>query len=86
MFLIHEVDPQSRTVVIIVFAHVVRSSVRPHYSKQTKFLAQAMFATGETVGQAEWIIDNTCLLNDIFGKFLKMDLQELLSEYRFAIL
>ena len=29
LILIHEADPQSRPVVIIVFAHVVLSSVRP---------------------------------------------------------
>ena len=58
--LIHEADPQqSRPVVIIVFAHV-RPSTRPHFSKQNKFHAKTMFATGETVGLAEWIIDDTC--------------------------
>ena len=64
--LIHSADPQSRPwprpVLIIVFAHVVRPSVRPsvhpHFSKssQTK-QAKTMFTTGETVGLAEWIID-----------------------------
>ena len=34
--LIHSANPQSRLVVIIVFAHVVRSSVRPHSSFKTK--------------------------------------------------
>ena len=61
-FLIHEADPQSRSIVIIVFAHVVRPSVRPHFSKQNKFQAKAMIANGETVGLAEWIIDDTCLV------------------------
>ena len=37
----------------------VRKSVRPHFSKQNKFQAKKMFATGETVGLAEWIIDDT---------------------------
>ena len=64
--LIHEDDPQSRPVVIIVFAHVVRPSVRPsvrlHFSKQNKFQAKTMFAPGETAGLAEWIIDDTCLV------------------------
>ena len=55
--LIHEANTQSRPVVIIVFAHVVRSSVRPHFSKK-KFQAETMFA----VGLAEWIIDDTCLV------------------------
>ena len=30
-----------------------------------------MFATGETVGLAEWIIDETCLVYYIFRLFLK---------------
>ena len=60
--LIQSADPQSRPVVIIVFAHLVRSSVRPHFSKQNKFQAKAMFATGETVDLAEWIIDDTSLV------------------------
>ena len=34
-------------------------SVRPHFSKQNKFQAKTMFATSETVGLAEWVIDNT---------------------------
>ena len=38
--LIYEADPQSRPVVIIIFAHVVRSyvcpSARPNFSKQNK--------------------------------------------------
>ena len=49
VFLIHEADPQSRPVVIIVFAHVVR----PHLSKQNKYQAKTMSATGETVRLAE---------------------------------
>ena len=28
-------------------------------AKQNKFKAKTMFATGETVGLAEWIIDDT---------------------------
>ena len=34
--LIHSADPESRTVVIIVVVHIVRSSVRPHISKSSK--------------------------------------------------
>ena len=50
-------------VVIIVFEHIVRSYVRPpHFSKQNKFQAKAMLATGETVSLAEWIIYDTCLV------------------------
>ena len=62
--LIHEADPQSRPEVITVFAHVVRTSVRIHFLKQNKFQAKTMFATGETLGLTEWIIDDTCL--DVF--------------------
>ena len=62
--LIHSDDPQSRPEVIIVFAHVVRSSVCTctfqNLANRNKF--QAMFTTGETVGLAEWIIDDTCLV------------------------
>ena len=62
--MVHEAYPQSRPrpVVIIVSAHVVRSYVRLHFS-QNKFQAKTMFATGETVGLAEWIIDDTCLVS-----------------------
>ena len=55
-------------VAIIVFAHVVCSYVRPHFSKQNKFKAKTMFATGKTVGLAEWIIDDTCLVVVVFNK------------------
>ena len=52
--LIHEADPQSRPLVIIVFAYVVRTYVRPyvrlHFSKPNKFQAKTMSATGEVVG------------------------------------
>ena len=60
--LIHSADPQSRPVVIIAFAHVVRSyirpyvHVRPHFSKQNKIQAKTMFST---LGLAERIIDDT---------------------------
>ena len=68
MFLIHEADPQSRPVVIIMFAHVVRSSVRPHFLKQNKFQVKTMFAIGKTVGLAEWIIDDTCFVSIVLAK------------------
>ena len=48
--LIHLSDPQ-----IIVFAHVVR----PFQNLAKPNRAKTMFATGETVGLAEWIIDDT---------------------------
>ena len=58
VLLIHEADPQSRPVVIIVFAYVVRSYVRQY--------VRPSVPTGETVGLAEWIIDYTCLVVFIF--------------------
>ena len=60
--LIHEADPQSRLIVIIVFAHVVRLSVRHHFSKQNNFQAKTVFATGETVGRLSWVIGDTCVI------------------------
>ena len=67
--LIHSANPQSRPVGIIVFAHsYVCPSVRPHFLKQNKFQAKTMFATVETVGLPEWIIDNTCLVDFIFAE------------------
>ena len=70
-FLIHSADPQLRPVAIIVFIHVVRTSVRtsvrPHFQKLAKKnifpVKKTMFTTGETVGLAEWIIDDTCLVS-----------------------
>ena len=56
--LIHSAHPQSWPVEIIVFAHVVRPSVQ-NLAKLNK--AKTMFATGETVGLAEWFIADTCL-------------------------
>ena len=65
--MIHSADPQSGPVVITV-AHVVRPSVGPfvptfqNLAKQNKFKVKTMFTTGENVGLAEWIIDDTCLV------------------------
>ena len=66
-FLIHEPDPQSLPVVIIVFAHVVRTSVRPHFSKQNKFQGKTIITTGETVNLAQWIIADACLVFPYFS-------------------
>ena len=64
LFLIHSVNPQSRSVGIIVFAHVfLRPSVHTFQNLAKQNKAKTMFATGETVGLAEWIIDDTCLVN-----------------------
>ena len=59
--LIHVADPQSRLLVIIVFARVVPSYVRPQIFKQNEYQVNTMFSTGETVGLAEWIIEDTGL-------------------------
>ena len=60
--------------MIIVSTHVVRPSVRPHFSKSSKtskFQVKTIITTGETVGLAEWIIDVTCLIAVKLAKFLK---------------
>ena len=64
-------DPLGRPTVI-VYAHVVRPLVRTfiqtfqNLAKQNKFQAKTMFTTGETVGIAEWIMDDTCLVSAYF--------------------
>ena len=64
--MIHSADPQSRPVVIIIFAHVVRSfvrpSVRPLFKSSTTKQQKIMVATGGTVGLVEWFIDDSCLV------------------------
>ena len=54
--------PTVPPVGIIVFTIVVRSSVHSfqNIAKQNK--VKTMIATGKTVGLAEWIIDDTCLV------------------------
>ena len=56
--LIHSANPKWRTVGIIVFAHVVRTSVPLFIARKTK-QQKTMFATGLTMGLAEWINDDT---------------------------
>ena len=58
--LIHSANPQSRPVGIIVFAHVVRPS--PLFKSRKTKQQKTIFATGVTMGLAEWIIDDTCLV------------------------
>ena len=60
--LIHLANPQPRPLVITVFAHVVRTYVRAHFSNLANKKQHKMVATGETVGLAEWIVDDTCLV------------------------
>ena len=61
--LIHSANPKSRPEGI-VFAYVVRLSVRPHFTNLEK--QNTMFATGVTMGLAEWIIDDTYLVTFVF--------------------
>ena len=62
------IDPRADPTVTAGSDHCLctcRPSVRPsvpNFSKQIKFQAKTMFATGETVGLAEWIIGDTCLV------------------------
>ena len=66
LFLIHSADPHSRPVVSL-FSYVssVRSSVPTlqNNSKQNNFQVKTIvITTGVSVGLAEWIIDDTCLV------------------------
>ena len=54
--LIHSANPQSWPG----FAHVVRPSVPTFQNLVKQNKAKTMVATGETVGLAEWFIDDTC--------------------------
>ena len=57
-FCLNLLDPLGQpTVGIIVFAPVVRLSSLLKTKKQ-----KTVLATGETMGLAEWIIDDTCLV------------------------
>ena len=62
--LIHSANPQSRPVGIIVFAHVVRPSVRssPLFKSSKTKQQETIFATGVSVGLAEWIVDDYSLV------------------------
>ena len=53
--LIHLAEPHSRPVVIIVFAHSVRTF--HNLAKQNKFQAKTKFPKGNIVSLTEWIID-----------------------------
>ena len=65
--LIHSANPKSRPVGINVFAHVVRPS--PLFKSRKTKQQKTMFATGVTMGLAEWIINDTCLLIEYFWTF-----------------
>ena len=67
--MIYSANPQSRPVLIIVSAHVVRPYVSfQNLAKQNKFHGKTMFTTGETVDLAEWIIDDSCLISFVIAK------------------
>ena len=61
--LIQSADPQSRPVVIIYFRTYCpnRTSLPTFqtFTKQNNFQVRIVFATVETVGRANWIIDDT---------------------------
>ena len=59
-------QPKVMAVGIIVFAHVVRPS--PLFKSRKTKQQKTMFATGVTMGLAEWIIDDTCLLSCCFER------------------
>ena len=63
-------DPLGRPTVTAGCDHCFRTCCPsvPHFSKQNEFQAKTMFTTGETVGLAEWIIDDTCLIKRFFLK------------------
>ena len=54
-------DPRGRPTVKAGSDHCFCTS-RPHFSKQNKFQAKTMSATDETLGLAEWIINDNCLV------------------------
>ena len=61
MELIHSADPQTRPVVIIIFAQISVCTFQ-NIAKQTKRRVKIMNTTGGTVGLAEGIIDDTCFV------------------------
>ena len=66
--LIHLANPQSRPVVITIFARSVWTFVRPtfqNFAKQNNF--QGRIVTGTTVGLAEWIIDDPLFCLTLFS-------------------
>ena len=59
------IDPRGRLTVMASSDNcfcTCRPSVHPHFLKQFKFQVKTMFPTGKTVGLAQWIIDDTCLV------------------------
>ena len=53
-----EIDPLGQPTLTRTYRPFVRQSTFQNLAKQNK--VKKMFATGETVGLAEWIIGDTC--------------------------
>ena len=85
---IHGIDPHGQPKVTAGRDHCFRTccpSVRPSplfKSRKTK-QQKTMFATGVTVGLAEWIIDDTCLVNYLwllnFSNYFLSNIERLFS-------
>ena len=58
------IDPRGRlTVTAGTDILHVRPRTSPLFKTKKKIQAKTMFATGEIVGLAEWIIDDICLVS-----------------------
>ena len=60
-------DPLGRSTITVGGDHCLHTCYPSvptfqNLAKQNKFQAKTMFTTGEIVGLAEWIIDDTCLV------------------------
>ena len=64
--LIHSANPKSRPVGIIVFTRCLSVRPSPLFKSRKTKLQKTMFTTGVTMGLAEWIIDDTCLVKIVF--------------------
>ena len=66
LLLIHSTNPQSLRVGIIVFAHVVRPSVCTFQIQPNKATGNNVSYWRDSVGLAEWIMDDACLVSIYF--------------------
>ena len=76
------VDPRGRPTVTADSDHcfcTCSPSVCPHFSKQNKVQVKTMIATGETLGLAKWIIDDTCLVIFSWLKILHYAIYNIVS-------
>ena len=83
-FLIHEAEPQSGPVVIIIFSHLVHTF--HNLAKQNNFQVKMVITASGTLGQAEWIIDNTCLVKAVSKNALKFILNQFYSNKSLRVL